>query len=239
MASETVENYLKAIYALCEESPAGEATMTRLAASLGVTTGTATSMVKKLNAGKLARYHRYGGVTLTDKGRRTALDVLRRHRLIETFLVEALQLDWAEVHEEAERLEHAVSSRLLDAIDTFLGHPATDPHGDPIPSRSGQLPRAGSLPLAGLAAGTSAVVSRIGNQDKAFLGFVAAHGLRPGSTLRVLASDPAAQSMQVESRGCEPVGIAFPVAARIFAEPAPSPSPQASTTVKRRQPPVR
>ncbi|MCX5689840.1 MAG: metal-dependent transcriptional regulator [Planctomycetota bacterium] len=236
MATETVENYLKAIYSLCEESTGGEATMTRLAAALGVTTGTATSMVKKLNTGRLAKYHRYGGVTLTAKGRRAALDVLRRHRLIESFLVDTLHLDWADVHDEAERLEHAVSSRLLDAIDAFLGHPQFDPHGDPIPDRSGQIRSSGFQPLDTFSTGSSPVVTRITDQDKAFLSFVATHGLRPGATLRVIEYDAIAQSMRVESPGFGPVWLSFAVAAKIGAQTLAG-SPQSETTLKRRQPP--
>jgi DtxR family Mn-dependent transcriptional regulator len=234
MASETVENYLKAIYALCEESTGGEATMTRLAAALGVTTGTATSMVKKLTAGKLARYHRYGGVTLTLRGKRAALDVLRRHRLIESFLVETLRLDWADVHDEAERLEHAVSAKLLNAIDAFLGYPKFDPHGDPIPDPAGQIRPRGCMPLDSFGAGTSPMVSRITDQDKTFLSFVAEHGLRPGSTLRVLDHDPVAQSMRVESPGFEPVWLSFAIAGKIGVH-ATSSQGQSATTVRRRQ----
>jgi DtxR family Mn-dependent transcriptional regulator len=236
MATETVENYLKAIYSLCEESTGGEATMTRLAAALGVTTGTATSMVKKLTTGRLAKYHRYGGVTLTAKGRRAALDVLRRHRLIESFLVDTLHLDWADVHDEAERLEHAVSSRLLDAIDAFLGHPQFDPHGDPIPDRTGHIRSSGCQPLDTFSTGSSPVVTRITDQDKAFLSFVAAHGLRPGSTLRVLEYDAIAQSMRVESPGFAPVWLSFAVAGKIGAQTLAC-SPQSDTTLRRRQAP--
>lgn len=117
MASETVENYLKAIYSLCLESPAGEAGMTRLASSVGVTTGTATTMIKKLAAAKLVRYEKNKAVRLSAKGERLALSVVRRHRIVETFLVRTLGLDWADVHDEAERLEHAVSDRLVDKLD--------------------------------------------------------------------------------------------------------------------------
>jgi DtxR family transcriptional regulator, Mn-dependent transcriptional regulator len=234
VATETVENYLKAIYALCDESPGGEATMTRLAASLGVTTGTATSMVKKLTAGKLAKYHRYGGVTLTERGKGIALDVLRRHRLIEAFLVDTLKLDWAEVHEEAERLEHAVSARLLEAIDALLGHPRFDPHGDPIPDASGQMRTHDTQPLPSFEAGASLVVARITDQDKSFLGFAASHGLKPGASITLLALDALAESLHVASDGHAPVWISFAAASKIAARPA-----QGSTTLKRRQPPKR
>jgi DtxR family Mn-dependent transcriptional regulator len=138
MATEAVENYLKAILTLCEESPTGEAAISRIAAVVGVTPSTATTMVRKLAAAKLAKYQKYGAVALTAKGSRTALDVLRRHRIVEQFLVEVVGLDWSEVHAEAERLEHAISPRLLDRLDEMLGRPKHDPHGDPIPDSSGR-----------------------------------------------------------------------------------------------------
>jgi DtxR family Mn-dependent transcriptional regulator len=218
MPSETVENYLKAIYTLCEESPSGEATMSRLAAALNVTTGTATAMVKKLNTSKLAKYHRYGGVTLTTKGTLAARDVLRRHRLVETFLVQALKLDWSEVHDEAERLEHAVSPRLLDAIDAFLAHPRVDPHGDPIPDRQGNLRPEPCQPLDTFSSGESVLIGRIANQDKAFLQFVATHGLTPGAKVKVLSFDPQAQSLQVQSEGRDSVSLSLIAAAKISAQ---------------------
>src|ERR1043165_5503845 len=139
MASETVENYLKAIYSLSAKSDSDQVSLGDLAAAVGVTPGTATTMVKKLALDRLAKYERYSGVALTAKGKQTALAVLRRHRLIETFLVRTLGMDWAEVHAEAERLEHALSDRLLQRLDAFLGHPAVDPHGDPIPDPRGRL----------------------------------------------------------------------------------------------------
>lgn len=219
MPTETVENYLKAVYTLSRESPAGEAGMTRVATMVGVTTGTATSMVKKLAAAKLAKYERFGGVKLTPKGERAAVDILRRHRLIETFLVETLKLDWSRVHAEAERLEHSVSSLVLEALDEHLGHPAVDPHGDPIPDAQGRIREPQSTPLSKYGAGAKLRVARIADQDEAFLSFVALHGLKPGARAVVVAVDPAAQSICVQAKGAGAVTLALVAASKIFVEP--------------------
>ncbi len=220
MATETVENYLKAVYTLSRESPTGEAGMTRVAALVGVTTGTATTMVKKLAAAKLAHYERFGGVKLTAKGERAALDILRRHRLVETFLVETLKLDWSRVHAEAERLEHAISPVVLAALDAHLNHPAVDPHGDPIPDADGTVREPHGKPLCEFRAGARFRVSRIADQDAAFLSFVAAHGLKPNARAVIVAIDAAAQSMSVQAKGCAAVTLALNAAAKILAESA-------------------
>jgi DtxR family Mn-dependent transcriptional regulator len=164
MATEAVENYLKAIYTLCRESPTGEAGMTRIASAVGVTTGTATSMIKKLARARLARYERFGGVSLAPKGTRVALDIIRRHRIVETFLVRTLKLDWSIVNEEAERLEHAISSRVLEALDRHLGHPEFDPHGDPIPGSNGRIAERSLQPLADCAAGERVTLAQVLDQ---------------------------------------------------------------------------
>ncbi len=218
MATETVENYLKAVYTLSRESPTGEAGMTRVAAMVGVTTGTATTMVKKLAAAKLAKYERFGGVKLSFKGEKAALDILRRHRLVETFLVETLKLDWSQVHAEAERLEHAVSPAVLAALDAHLGHPAVDPHGDPIPDAEGRVREPQGRPLAEFRKGEKVRVSRIADQDTAFLSFVATHGLKPGSRATIVAVNMAAQSMSVQAKGREAVTLALNAAAKILAK---------------------
>src|SRR5438046_7748714 len=139
MASRTVENYLKALYS--EQQRAGDelVSMGKLAGAMGVVPGTATTTVKALADSGLVAYEPRGGVRLTRAGEQLALHVLRRHRLIELFLVKVLGLDWSEVHAEAEELEHAVSDKVLEKIDTLLGHPSVDPHGDPIPLANGHV----------------------------------------------------------------------------------------------------
>ena len=137
MASLTVENYLKAIYQICLARDRKTAATGEVAQTLEVAPGTVTSMLKTLAESGLANYMPYEGVSLTPAGAALALRVLRRHRLIELFLVKTLELTWDEVHEEAENMEHAVSDLLIDRIDAYLGHPKVDPHGDPIPTADG------------------------------------------------------------------------------------------------------
>jgi DtxR family Mn-dependent transcriptional regulator len=200
VVSETVENYLKAIHTLCRESPTSEAGMTRLAAAVGVTTGTATTMVKKLAAGKLVKYKRFGGVSLTSRGDKIALDIIRRHRLIETFLVDTLKLDWSVVHVEAERLEHAVSPVVLEALDTFLGHPDVDPHGDPIPDADGRLRQPAPLVAIGdCKPGARVRLARILNQGAEFLRFLDRHHLKLDAVLTIESAESGAGTITVRT----------------------------------------
>lgn len=218
MATETVENYLKAVYLLSRESPAGEAGMKAVATVVGVTTGTATTMIKRLAEARLAKYERFGGVRLTAKGEKAAIDILRRHRLIETFLVQTLKLDWSVVHDEAERLEHAISPIVLAALDAHLGHPSVDPHGDPIPSEDGRVRETGGEAMSTFGAGAALRVLRITDQDGAFLTFAAKNGLKPGAMVEVVSVDGPAQAMLVRSRGEAPVSLALAAAAKIVCE---------------------
>src|SRR2546421_11449826 len=140
MASVTVENYLKQLYLEQQRAADGElVAMGRVASAMGVVPGTATTMVKALADSGLVAYEPRGGVKLTRGGEQLALHVLRRHRLVELFLVKVLDLDWSEVHEEADNLEHAISDKVLEKIDGYLGRPSVDPHGDPIPVAKGKL----------------------------------------------------------------------------------------------------
>ena len=147
MATSTVENYLKQLYLEQRGEDGGMVPMGRVAAAMGVVPGTATSMVKALADSGLVEYEPRGGVRLTRSGEQLALHVLRRHRLVELFLVKVLGLDWSVVHDEADMLEHAISDRVLERMDALLGHPTADPHGDPIPTAKGHLhePRRMSL----------------------------------------------------------------------------------------------
>lgn len=216
--TETIENYLKAIFTLAGESSTREAGMKAIATLTGVTVGTASTMVKRMAAAKLARYERFGGVRLTARGEKAAIDVLRRHRLIETFLVETLKLDWSVVHAEAERLEHAVSPVVLEALDKHLNHPSVDPHGDPIPGADGKTREPRGTGLATFGPGEKFRVVRITDQDPAFLSFVATHGLRPGSRGSVAAVDPAARAISVQVQGHSAVTMATVAAERIVCE---------------------
>jgi DtxR family Mn-dependent transcriptional regulator len=192
MASLTVENYLKATLQIGLQQESPWVTTGQLAASLGVSPGSVTSMLKSLAESGLVDYRPYGGVSLTANGKSLALRMLRRHRLIELFLAQTLSLSWDQVHEEAENMEHAVSDFLVDRIDEFLGRPSCDPHGDPIPSADGVM-RGGdqdSLPLAAMPAEARFCVVRVTNQDGEFLRYLADAGLRIGSAGAVLRNSP-------------------------------------------------
>jgi len=219
--SSTVENYLKAIYQ-AEMAPGGDGAlvpMGRLASALRVVPGTATTMVKALSDSGLVRYEPYAGVRLTPAGQKLAALVLRRHRLIELFLVKVLGMSWAEVHDEAERLEHAASDRLIDRIDAMLGWPAVDPHGDPIPDPDGAIatPRYQNLLTCPL--DTPLVLTRVTDQDAAFLRFLESHELTPGRSLRVAARDEAADRVQVRVAPDRPVMIGMRAAAKLLVAP--------------------
>src|SRR5437762_4290247 len=148
MPSITVENYLKQLYLEQQNLTEELVPMGKLASAMGVVPGTATSMVKALADSGLVSYEPRFGAKLTKGGEQLALHVLRRHRLVELFLVKVLDLDWSEVHEEAEHLEHAISDKVLERIDAFLGHPSVDPHGDPIPTSKGKVSSPKLLSLA-------------------------------------------------------------------------------------------
>lgn len=202
-ASQTVENYLKTIYlAQTELASAKELVpMGQLASALGVVPGTATTMVKTLAESGLVRYEPYIGVRLTNSGEKLASLVLRRHRLIELFLVKVLGMSWADVHDEAEQLEHAVSERLIDRIDEMLGRPDVDPHGDPIPTAQGKIARLDHPDLMTAPIGVPLVVARILDQDASFLRFVEQRGLVPGEPVRIESRDASADAVALDAAG--------------------------------------
>jgi DtxR family Mn-dependent transcriptional regulator len=219
MASSTVENYLKRIYVEQQSAPGTEVvSMKVLASTMGVTSGTATSMAKSLADSNLVSYEPYGGVKLTDEGLALALHVLRRHRLVESFLVDVLGLDWSEVHDDAERLEHAISDKLLDRIDEFLGFPSVDPHGDPIPSATGEIRQVALTALTDVKAGSEVRIARVVDQDETFLRFVDRHHLRPGTRATVLEHDHAAETIVVQSGKLPAVTMGITAAAKIMVE---------------------
>jgi len=205
LPSSTVENYLKAIY-LGQSVLAGDqrlVSMGQVAAALRVTPGTATTMVKALSESGLVEYEPYSGVRLTPAGERLAGLVIRRHRLVEAFLVEVMGMSWAEVHEEAEQLEHVVSDRLIDRIDDMLGRPTHDPHGDPIPDAEGAITPRHLDNLLTCPVGTPLKVKRIADQDPAFLRFIEENDLKPGQPVQVDTRDAAADAVTLRSRDRE------------------------------------
>lgn len=216
MPSSTVEDYIKQIYLLEEKTGHTSIPMGQVATALTVVPGTATTMVKALDDAGLVDYAPRVGVQLTGPGRKLALHVLRRHRLIEQFLVEVLGFDWSEVHDEAEQLEHVVSDLLLDRMDQHLGHPTEDPHGDPIPSAEGKLARGSIHSLADCELDTELMVERIRDQDAGFLNYIAASGLNPGIKLRVTARNRSAESVQVDLGSGRQLSLGFGAAAKVM-----------------------
>jgi DtxR family Mn-dependent transcriptional regulator len=203
LASLTIENYVKTIYQTCSHQGSEPAATGQLACALGVSPGTVTSMLKTLSESGLARYTPYEGVRLTTAGTALALRVLRRHRLIELFLVKTLQLSWDEVHEEAENMEHAVSERLIDRIDAILGYPSTDPHGDPIPKADGTVEVPQSCTLAECAVGNQFRLIRVLDQSPEFLRYLSDAGLPLHAIGEVAANQEAAGIVSVLVAGAE------------------------------------
>lgn len=199
MATSTVENYIKKIYTLqFEQGEGGNVTMGDLAAALLVTPGTATTMVKSLAKTGLVAYTPRVGVQLTDQGKELALLVLRRHRMVELFLVKVLGLDWHEIHDEAEALEHVISDRVLERIDLLLGHPELDPHGDPIPDATGAVAKRDLMPLSDCREGQRVTIGRIEDQEDGFLRYLERNALIPGQDLLVVGDDPQAGLITLE-----------------------------------------
>lgn len=171
----------------------------KLAQSLKVVPGTATTMVKSLHEAGLVEYEPWVGTRLTGRGEVLALHVLRRHRLVELFLVEILKMDWSEIHDEAEHLEHVISDRVMEKIDELLGHPQYDPHGDPIPSHTGHVQERELQNLANCSPGEETVVARILDQGSDFLQFAERNELIPGKPVKVLNRDKIAHSIEVQN----------------------------------------
>jgi DtxR family transcriptional regulator, Mn-dependent transcriptional regulator len=189
LRTSAVEDYTKAIYAL--ELRASEAVTTNaLAERLGVTPGSASAMVKRLGELGLAEHRPYHGVSLTDQGRRVALEVMRHHRLLELYLVESLGVPWDRVHAEAEVLEHVLSEELEELIAAKLGDPTHDPHGDPIPTRDLKIEEGTTASLQTLGPGDRAIFTRVSDSDPEMLRFLAARGIAPGDELEVIEKQP-------------------------------------------------
>jgi DtxR family Mn-dependent transcriptional regulator len=197
-----VEDYVKVIYGHTEWQP-DPITSSVLAARLGLAASSVTEMVKKLGAQGLVDHEPYGAVTLTAAGTTLALRMVRRHRLIETWLVREFDYLWDEVHDEAEVLEHALSDRMLDAIDDRLGRPRRDPHGDPIPSRDGRVDRPDAALLRDAGAGATVTVVRISDRDPRMLRHLEAEGVTVDTALTVESLHPFVVSSPGRTGGLE------------------------------------
>lgn len=210
MPSSTVEDYIKQLYHEQQKSPGELVSMGRLAEAMGVVPGTVTTMIKALADSGLVDYEPRAGVRLTRGGEQLALHVLRRHRLVELFLVRILGLDWSEVHPEAEELEHAISDKVLDRMDALLEHPQTDPHGDPIPTAQGKVAAQRMRSLADCELQTPHRIARVVDQDPRFLQFAERCGLVPGAEVCLESRDVHADAIVVQcaGRGTSTLGTA-------------------------------
>jgi DtxR family transcriptional regulator, Mn-dependent transcriptional regulator len=195
-----IEDYVKVIYAHTEWQP-DAITTSALAARLGLAASSVTEMVKKLVAQGLAEHERYGTVSLTREGTTLALRMVRRHRIIETWLVEHHGYRWDEVHDEAEILEHALSDRLLDAIDEQLGHPTRDPHGDPIPTSYGHVTTPAAVLLRDAPIGSVGAVVRVSDRDPRLLRHLTAESITLDRALTVVGRKPYGGAFSVRVEG--------------------------------------
>ncbi|HVU96672.1 MAG TPA: metal-dependent transcriptional regulator [Puia sp.] len=212
--SASKENYLKAIFHLQQEQ--GLVTTNALAAALRTRPASVTDMLKKLKEQKLLIYERYKGFKLNNEGRKAAVQVIRKHRLWEYFLVKKLQFGWEEVHEIAEELEHISSRALIDRLDAFLGHPATDPHGDPIPDSQGRLLVRRQVALADWPVNKAMQVSGIASQTTEMLEVLQHNHIRLGTRLEIKKKFPFDDSLEVKVRNRPPVTLSARVAKNVW-----------------------
>lgn len=218
LQSESVQNFLKSIYAL--QQGGNRVSTNDMAGLLNISAPSVTDMAQRLEEAGLVDYQKYRGVMLTSAGEEEALKILRRHRLIELYLVEELGYELHEVHAEAERLEHAVSDRFIEAIADRLGHPDVDPHGDPIPTAEGVIRRRDLTPLSEWPLNTPAVVSRIRATSDDMLQHIVDRGLKLHAQVEVMARDPFEGPLTVQVDGTQQI-IGYNVAACILVDSLP------------------
>lgn len=214
MITESDQNYLKEIYLL--ELDHAQVTTSMLAELFGFSPATVTGMLKKLASRGWVKYEPYQGVVLTDSGRLIAMEVIRHHRLIESFLAKTLHVPWDRVHDEAEKLEHVLSDYLEERIDDLLGHPTFDPHGSPIPSRDGAITRTTRKRLADLKQGAQAEIIEVYDRDPEVLERLDRLGLHPGTRVVVLEVEPVDGLITLKAAGGEPVVLGQTIAGRVF-----------------------
>lgn len=216
--TQSTQDYLKQIFELTENG--SPASTTDLAARLGIAPASVTGMVQKLSAADppLVVYRKHQGVSLTPAGERAALEVLRHHRLLETWLVHSLGYTWDEVHEEACRLEHVISEEFEARMDAALGHPTHDPHGDPIPDESLVMPSEQTVQLSSLSPGTQAVILRILDEEPAFLRYLEEHGLLPGARLEIISYSPIDSNLTISVQSRPPLVVGMRITSRILME---------------------
>ena len=196
--STSVGDYLKAIWTVANGKPAST---NAVAEVLGVSSASVSAMLGRLHDSGLIRYERYRGVRLTERGEREALRLMRRHRLLETFMIEHLGYTWDEVHDEAEAIEHVISDRYTERLAALLNHPTHDPHGDPIPTLDGTLPNTPNTPLTDVDIGATLRISRLRTQDTDILTYLAKLGIQPGQRVQVLEREPLGGLLHIKIDG--------------------------------------
>lgn len=218
MATRSEEDHLKAVHALLQD---GTSAGTKdIAERLGIKASSVTVMLKKLADQGLLKHEPYYGVKLTAKGQAMALQLVRRHRLWETFLVERLGFGWDEVHEVAEQMEHVASEQLIDKLDAYLGHPAFDPHGDPIPDRHGRIRARKTVRLSSCAQGRTVRIAAVSETTDGLLRLLDAKGLRIGSVLTIQDVHAYDGSMDVKPRSGAAFSLSKDVSHHLQVEPA-------------------
>ncbi|MEO8146946.1 MAG: metal-dependent transcriptional regulator [Bacteroidia bacterium] len=213
--SYTIENYLKAIYKLSEKTT-DTVTTNDIAAALSTKASSANDMIRKLALKKYLKHEKYRGVQMTDKGNKVALNVIRRHRLWELFLVKTLGFKWNEVHVIAEQMEHVVSDDLINRLDHFLGYPKFDPHGDPIPDANGKIQKLPLIPLEELKKGQSGTVTAVVDHSDAFLKYLEKHQLNIGCKLKVIDRNEYDNSLNLSINKNQTLHVSSTVAANLL-----------------------
>lgn len=214
LLSQTEENYLKAIYSLGYAN-SNKVSTTLISAELNTKASSVTDMIKKLADKDLVHYKKYQGVSLTEIGRDIAIEIVRKHRLWEVFLVNKLHYNWDEVHELAEQLEHIKSETLIDKLEAFLDFPTHDPHGDPIPDRNGNIEHHKNMMLSSIENGDSCVVIGIKDSSDPFLKFLDKLHIKLGSHLKVVSKEPFDNSMLVETESGS-ISISYQISKNLF-----------------------
>lgn len=216
--SEATDDYLKAIFELASEDR--KAGTSEIARKLGVSAASVTGMLQKLasSAPPFVQYEKRRGAELTAHGERRALEVIRHHRLLESYLHHALGYRWDEVHEEAERLEHFISEALEARMAAHLGNPEFDPHGHPIPRKDGSIPVCDDLPLRQVPEGVNARISRVSDEDPALLRFLGQRGVHPRAVVQVVEHQPFEGSTMLRKDEGEPFAVSSQVAHRVWVQ---------------------
>jgi len=211
--SQSVEDYLKAIYIL--ETEGDGATTTNIAETLNISSASVTNMLKRLAGMNFIEHKSYKGARLTEAGKKIALEILRHHRLLELYLQEIMGYSWDEVHDEAEKLEHHISEQFEDKIAELLDHPTHDPHGDPIPSKDGVMPEMASLAITEAELDVSYIIGRVKDQDPELLRHLEKTGIIPGVKLTILKKDPFEGPVHVKLEEEEKT-IGFKIASQVY-----------------------